>query len=257
MIAEHDIHPHKPLDNNIAGNELQAEVKYICVNFVVDDDEMVPFPDYFDDIQDLLHADLLYSPEVLQGNRSIYTIVRNIIAWYVVKAPPLWAIRSGRNMQRTKERVHRLFGPLQLPLRHRQARHPHDASESRAFNHERTRKCKEVARELEINFDDNGGIVTPAIHRIQTRNNSFSSTPPILVARINATNSKQEPIVATTEVTAGETTSPVDEMVATENHALALPPLNSFYNSGSIKDYHNSGPNRANDRNGNAFANNA
>jgi hypothetical protein len=70
-----------------AGNERQTEVKYICVKFVVDDDDMVPFPEFFEDIQNLLHADLLYSPEVLQGNRSIYTIVRNIIAWYVDKAP--------------------------------------------------------------------------------------------------------------------------------------------------------------------------
>jgi hypothetical protein len=29
-----------------------------------------------------------YSPEVLQGNRSIYMLVRTIIAWYVDKAPP-------------------------------------------------------------------------------------------------------------------------------------------------------------------------
>jgi hypothetical protein len=70
-----------------AGNEQQTEVKYICVKLVVDDDEIVPFPDFFEDIQNLFHADELYSPEVLQGNRSIYTIVRNIIAWYVDKAP--------------------------------------------------------------------------------------------------------------------------------------------------------------------------
>jgi hypothetical protein len=71
-----------------AGNEQQTEVKYICVKFVVDDDEMVPFLEFFEDIQNLLHADLLYPPEVLQGNRSTYTIVRNIIAWYVDKAFP-------------------------------------------------------------------------------------------------------------------------------------------------------------------------
>jgi hypothetical protein len=45
-----------------AGNEQQTEVKHICVKFVVDDDEMVPFPEFFEDIQNLLHADLLYSP---------------------------------------------------------------------------------------------------------------------------------------------------------------------------------------------------
>jgi hypothetical protein len=28
------------------GNEQQTEVKYICVKFVVDDDEMVPFPEF-------------------------------------------------------------------------------------------------------------------------------------------------------------------------------------------------------------------
>jgi hypothetical protein len=63
--------------------------------------------------------------------------------------------------------------------------------------------------------------------------------------------------VATAEVTTGETTSPVEEMVTTENHALAPPPLNSSYNGYSSSDYRNSGPNRANDRNRNAFANNA
>jgi hypothetical protein len=71
-----------------AGNEQQTEVKYICVKFVVDDDDMVPFPELFEDMQNLLDADLLYSPELLQGNRSIYTIVRNIIAWYDDNAPP-------------------------------------------------------------------------------------------------------------------------------------------------------------------------
>jgi hypothetical protein len=58
------------------------------VKFVVDDGEMVPFPEVFEDIQNILHAELLYSSEILQGNRSIPTIVRNIIAWYVDKAPP-------------------------------------------------------------------------------------------------------------------------------------------------------------------------
>jgi hypothetical protein len=72
-----------------ARNEQQTEVKYICVKFVVDDDEMIPFTEFFEDIQNLLHVDLMYYPEVLQGNRSIYTIVRNIIARYVDKAPPL------------------------------------------------------------------------------------------------------------------------------------------------------------------------
>jgi hypothetical protein len=66
-----------------AGKEQQTEVKYICVKFVVDDDEMVPFPEFFEDTQNLLHGDLLYAPELLQSNHSIYTIVRNIIAWYV------------------------------------------------------------------------------------------------------------------------------------------------------------------------------
>jgi hypothetical protein len=46
-------------------------------------------------------------------------------------------------------------------------------------------------------------------------------------------------------------------MVATEKHALAPPHLHSSYNGASSSDYCNSGPNRANDRNGNAFANNA
>jgi hypothetical protein len=46
--------------------------------------------------------------------------------------------------------------------------------------------AKKVARELEVDFDGNGGIVTPvlcaagrtpAIRRMRTRNNSVSSTP--------------------------------------------------------------------------------
>jgi hypothetical protein len=69
-----------------AGNEQQTDVKYICVKFVVDDDEMAPFPDFFEDIQNLLKTDVLYSPEILQGSRSIFTIIRSIIAWYVDKA---------------------------------------------------------------------------------------------------------------------------------------------------------------------------
>jgi hypothetical protein len=117
--------------------------------------------------------------------------------------------------------------------------------------------AKKVARELEVDFDDNGGIVTPAIRRMQTRNNSVIRTPTLPVAPVNIINSNQEPVVAPAEVTTGKTTTPVVEMVATENHALAPPPLNSSYNGGSSSDYRNSGPNRANDRNGNAFANNA
>jgi hypothetical protein len=69
-------------------NEQQIQVKYICVKFVVDDDEMVPFQEFSEDTQNLFHADFFYSPEVLQDNRSIFTIVCNIIAWYVDKAPP-------------------------------------------------------------------------------------------------------------------------------------------------------------------------
>jgi hypothetical protein len=89
------------------------------------------------------------------------------------------------------------------------------------------------------------------------RKNSVISPPPIPVAPVNVINSNQEPVVAPVEFTTGETTSPVDEMVATENHALAPPPLNSSYNGGSSSDNRNIVPNRANDRNGNAFANNA
>jgi hypothetical protein len=99
--------------------------------------------------------------------------------------------------------------------------------------------------------------VTPAIRRMQTRNNSVSSTSLIPVDAFHVNNSSQEPVVAPAEVTTGETTSPVDEMVATENQALVPPPLNLSNNGGSSSDYRNSGPNRANDRNGNCFANNA
>jgi hypothetical protein len=54
-----------------AGNEQQTEVKYICVKFVVDDDEMVPFPEFFNDIQILLHADLMYSPVLCAAKDEI------------------------------------------------------------------------------------------------------------------------------------------------------------------------------------------
>jgi hypothetical protein len=108
----------------------------------------------------------------------------------------------------------------------------------------RQESAKKVARELEVDFDENGRIVTPAIRRLRTRNNSVSSTLLIPVAPVSVINSNQEPVVAPAEVTTGENTSPVDEMVATENHALAPPPLNSSYNSGSSSDYRNSGLNR-------------
>jgi hypothetical protein len=88
--------------------------------------------------------------------------------------------------------------------------------------------------------------VNPAIRRMQTRNNSVSSTLHIPVAPVSVISSNQEPVVAPAEVTTGEKTSPVDEMVATENHTLAPPPFNSSYNGGSSRDYRNSGPNRAN-----------
>jgi hypothetical protein len=84
--------------------------------------------------------------------------------------------------------------------------------------------AKKVARELEVDFDENGGIVTPGIRRMRTPNNSISNTPPIPVASVNVTNSNQEPVVAPAEVTTGETTSAVDEMVATENHAFSPRP---------------------------------
>jgi hypothetical protein len=71
---------------------------------------------------------------------------------------------------------------------------------------------------------------------MRTRNNSVSSTPPIPVAPVSVINSNQEPAVAPDEVTTGEKTSPVDEMVATENHAPAPSPLNSSYNGGSSSD---------------------
>jgi hypothetical protein len=69
---------------------------------------------------------------------------------------------------------------------------------------------KKVARELEVDFDENGEIVTPTIRHMQTRNSSVIRSPRILVAPVNVTNSKQEPIVAPAEVTTGETNSPVD-----------------------------------------------
>jgi hypothetical protein len=43
---------------------------------------------------------------------------------------------------------------------------------------------------------------------------------------VNVTSSNQQPVVALAVVKTGETTSPVDEMVANENHALAPPLLN-------------------------------
>jgi hypothetical protein len=227
------------------------------VKFVVDDDEMVPFPEFFEDIQNLLHADLLYSPEVLQGNRSIYTIVRNIIAWYVDKAPlsvdepkrPKYAPYEGKGSSIIWALTIFLYGIDEPDTR--TALMDLDLAIMKGQE-----SAKKVAWELEVDFNESGGTVTPAIRRMRTRNNSASSTLPIHVAPVSVIDSNQEPVVAPAEVTTGEKTSPVDEMVASEKHALAPLPLNSSYNGGSSSDYRNSGLNRANDRNGIAFANN-
>jgi hypothetical protein len=39
--------------------------------------------------------------------------------------------------------------------------------------------AKKVARELEADFDENGGIITPAFRRMQTRNNSVMFCRPM------------------------------------------------------------------------------
>jgi hypothetical protein len=118
-------------------------------------------------------------------------------------------------------------------------------------------RAKKVARELEVNFDENRGIVTPAIRCMQRRNSLVNSTPLVPLSLSMRSTATQSRIVATTEVTTGETTSTVDEKVASENHALAPPPFNSSYNGNRSSYYHNSGPNRANDRNATVFTNNA
>jgi hypothetical protein len=207
--------------------------------------------------KNLIRADLLYSSEVLQGNLSIYTIFRNIIACYVERAPPSvdeperpkYAPYEGKGSSITWALTIFLYGIDEPDTRTALMN-----LELAIMKGQQT--AKKVARELDVDFDENGGIVTPAIHRMQTRYNSVSRTPPIPVALVNVTNSNQEPVVAPAEVTTGETTSPVDETVATENHALAHPHLSSSYNGGGSSDYRNSGHNRANDRSGNAFANN-
>jgi hypothetical protein len=209
-----------------ARNEQQTEVKYTCVKFIVDDDEMVPVPEFFEDIQNLFHADLLYSSEVMQGIRSIYTIVRNIIAWYVDKAlssvdepeRPKYAPYEGKGSSIIWALTIFLYGIDEPDTR--TAIMNLDLAIMRGQE-----SAKKVARELEVDFDENGGIVTPAIRRMQTRDNSVGRTPPIPVSPVNVTNSNQEPVVAPAEVTTGETTLPGDETVATENHALAPPPL--------------------------------
>jgi hypothetical protein len=161
-----------------AGNEQQTEVKYICVKFVVDDDEMVPFPECFEDIQNLLHADLLYSLEELQGNHSIYTIVRNIIAWDVYKAPPSVDEPERPKYSPYEGKGSSIVWALTIFL------YGIDEIETRAAlkNLELAimkgqESAKRAARELEVDFDKNGGIVTSAISLMQTRNNSVSSTP--------------------------------------------------------------------------------
>jgi hypothetical protein len=69
---------------------------------------------------------------------------------------------------------------------------------------------------------------------MQTSNNSIKSTPPMPVAPINATNSSPEPIVATSDVTTGVTTSAaVDEIAATESQAPAFPTLDSSLPGGN------------------------
>jgi hypothetical protein len=145
-----------------ARNEQQTEVKFICVNFVVDNDEMVPFPEYFEEIQNLLHADLLYSPEVLQGNCSIYTIVRNIIAWYVNKAlssvddpeQPKYAPYEGKGSSIIWALTIFLSGIDEPDTR------------TALMNLELAimkgqESAKKVARELEVDIDENGEIVAP------------------------------------------------------------------------------------------------
>jgi hypothetical protein len=195
------------------------------VKFVVDDDEMVPFPEFFEDIQNLLHADLLYSSEVQQGNRSIYTIVCNIIAWYVDKAPPSVDEPERPKYAPYEGKGSSIIWALTIFL----YSIDEHATRTALMNLELAimegqESAKKVARELEVYFDEIGGIVAPAIRRMRTRNNSISSTPPIPVAPVSVINSNQEPVVTSAEFTTGEKTSPVDEMVATENHALAPAP---------------------------------
>jgi hypothetical protein len=170
----------KALGNCSAGNEQQTEVKYICVKFLVDDDEMVPFQVFLKDIQNLLHADVLYSSEVLRANRSIFMIVRNIIACYVDKASP-----SVDEPERPKHAPYEGKGSSiiwALKIFFNGTDEPDTRTE--LMNLERSimkgqESAKKVVWELEADFDENGGIVTPAIRRMQTRNNLASSTPPI------------------------------------------------------------------------------
>jgi hypothetical protein len=155
-----------------AGNEQQTEVKYICVKFAVDDDEMVPSPEFFEDILNLLHADFLYSSEVLKGNRSTYTIFRNIIAWYVDTAPPSVNEPERQKYAPYEGKGSSIIWALTIFL------YSIDEPGTRTtlMNLELAimkgqENAKKVAWELEVDFDENGGIVTPAIRRMQTRNN--------------------------------------------------------------------------------------
>jgi hypothetical protein len=115
----------------------------------------------FEDIQSLLHADLLYSPEVLQGNRSIYTIVRNNIAWYVDKAPPSLDEPERPKYAPYEGKGSSIIWALTIFL------YGVDEPDTRTalMNLELAimigqESAKKVARELEVDFDENGGIVT-------------------------------------------------------------------------------------------------
>jgi hypothetical protein len=147
----------------------------------------------------------LYSPEVLQGNRSIYTIVRNIIAWYADKAAPSVDEPDRPKYSTYEGKGSSIIWALTIFL------YGIDEPDTRTalMNLELAtmkgqESAKKVARELEVDFDETGGIVTPAIRRMRTRNNSVSSTPPIPFAPVTVINSNQEPVVAPAEVPTGE-----------------------------------------------------
>jgi hypothetical protein len=118
--------------------------------------------------------------------------------------------------------------------------------------------ASKVVRELEVDFDVNGGIETPAIRRTQRCNHLVRSTPPMLIIPINVNNSNLEPIVATTEVTSGETNFAGGRKGGSRESRSSSPaPQLLPQLRGGSSDYRNSGPNKDNARYGNAFANNA
>jgi hypothetical protein len=112
---------------------------------------------------------LKHCKENARSIRSFANLSRDIS----LRLPPLWTNPSGRNMHRTKERDHWALTIFLYGIEEPNTRTA--LMNLELSNIKGQESAKKVERELEVSFDENGGIVTPAIRRMQTRNNSVSS----------------------------------------------------------------------------------